>query len=86
VHPYIGLGYSFYVFDISGVNPGLGIVEDGETLYGFSFNLGIQTDLSDRLFINIEYDFSRVDRNDLVPDTRYNKNINLIKLGAGFRF
>jgi hypothetical protein len=86
VHPYLGLGYSFFIFDISGVNQGLGIVEDGETLYGFSFNTGFQVDLSIRFYINLEYDFTRVERTNLVPDTRYNKNINFVKLGAGYRF
>ena len=86
IHPFIGLGYSFFLFDISGVNQGLGIVEHGDTLYGFSFNTGLQIDISNRVFINLEYDFTKVDRDDLVPDTRYNKNVNFVKLGAGFRF
>ena len=85
-HPYIGLGYSFFIFDISGVNQGIGIVESGETLTGFSFNTGFNIDISTRIFINLQYDFTRLERENLIPDTRYNKNVNLIKLGAGFRF
>jgi opacity protein-like surface antigen len=86
IHPFVGLGYSFLLFDISGVNPGLGIIEDGETLYGFSFNTGLKTDVSKRVFVILEYDFTRVERDGLVPNTRYNKNVNFIKLGVGFRF
>lgn len=85
-HPYLGMGYSFFIFDISGVNQGLGIIESGDTLAGFSFNTGFLVDVSSRLFINLEYDFTKLDRENLIPDTRYNKNINLLKLGAGFRF
>ena len=86
LHPFLGLGYSFYLFNITGVNPGLGIVENGETLGGISFNGGFDIDVSDRVFIHLEYYFTRLQRSNLVPDTRYNKNINLVKLGAGYRF
>ena len=86
VHLYAGLGYSFLVFDISGVNQGLGIIEEGETLSGFSFNTGLQVDVSSRIFLNLEYDFTKVKQRNLVPDTRYNRNVNIIKLGAGLRF
>lgn len=86
LHPFLGVGYSFYAFDISGVNQGLGIVEDGETLHGFSINGGFKIDLTQRVFALLEYDFTRLERRNLVPDTRYNRNINFIKLGAGFRW
>jgi opacity protein-like surface antigen len=86
VHPYIGLGYSFFMFDISGVNQGIGIIEDGDTISGFTINGGLYVDLSSRVFLNLEYDFSRIPRENVVPDTRFFKNINLIKLGGGYRF
>ncbi|WP_115462953.1 outer membrane beta-barrel protein [Winogradskyella aurantiaca] len=86
LHPFLGVGYSFYLFSITGVNPGLGIVENGETLSGLSFNGGFDIDISDHVIIHLEYYFTRLQRSNLVPDTRYNKNINLVKLGAGYRF
>jgi len=86
VHPYFGLGYSFFMFDISGVNQGIGIIEDGDTISGFTINGGLHIDLTARVFFNLEYDFSRISRDNVVPDTRFFKNINFIKLGAGYRF
>ena len=86
VHLYLGLGYSFFMFDISGVNEGLGIIKDGETLTGFSMNTGLQVDVSPRIYFNLEYDFTKVKQRNLVPNTRYNRNVNIIKLGAGLRF
>lgn len=85
LHPFFGVGYSLLAFDISGVNPGLGIIEDGEVLHGFSINGGFLIDCNSRLFFNLEYNFIRVYRDNLVPDTRYNKNVNLVKLGVGYR-
>ena len=86
VHPYFGLGYSFLLFKISGINQDLGIIEDGETLTGFSFNAGFKIDVSNRVFLILDYDFTKVKQENLVPDTRYNRNINVIKLGTGIRF
>lgn len=86
LHPQFGLGYSIFVFDISGTFPQTTFNQRSETKGGMNFLAALLFDVSDRLFIQFQYDFVKLAREDDIPDTKYNNNINLLKLGLGYRF
>ncbi|NAS32836.1 outer membrane beta-barrel protein [Flavobacteriaceae bacterium R38] len=85
-HPTIGLGYSFLIFDGLASISDFGLFELNDTRNGFNFNLGVAYDITDRLFAQVQYDFIRLDVDDDVPDTKFNTNINILKIGIGYRF
>lgn len=68
--PSLGLGYSY----LSGIS------FTPDTVNGFNFNFGLVYDISDKWFIQAQYDFI-----DLRP-VNSGEGYNNIKLGAGFRF
>ncbi len=87
LHPQIGLGYSILINNakadtINTLNLPADI-NDNES--GFNFNLGLSYDLSDTFFLQAQYDFIKIGVKNGVPDISYNTNINIIKLGVGFR-
>ncbi len=87
LHPQIGLGYSILINNakadtINTLNLPADI-NDNES--GFNFNLGLSYDLSDKFFLQAQYDFIKIGVKNGVPDISYNTNINIIKLGVGFR-
>ena len=88
-HPSIGIGYSFLNSEATNINPFVpGNVGNNrsENENGFSFNLGVAYDISSKLFAHAQYDFTKLNINGDVPDVTFNSNINIFKLGLGFRF
>lgn len=83
--PFAGLGYSFFVFDISGSSNGF-TDASGDTQSGINLNFGMGYDLSQRFFAQIQYDFMRTSVADGVPNVKYNTNVNLLKIGVGYKF
>lgn len=86
-HPSVGLGYSFLFFDAEsdGSNPELSGFESHTTENGFNANLGLSYDVTKKFFVQVQYDFIKIGVDDNVPDTSYNSNIGLLKLGIGYR-
>ncbi|GAA3560426.1 outer membrane protein [Snuella lapsa] len=82
--PFIGLGYTFMIFQVSGTNNGFDVSGESETQSGFGTNLGIAYDISNKLFIQVQYDFTKLNV-DNVPDIKYNTNVNLLKIGLGLK-
>lgn len=92
LRPSLGLGYSFVntVSDITFSNGN----EDSNGVWdqGFNLNLGLSYDISQRFFIQVQYDFIDLTPDEDVPDNivflnpPVNGNINNIRLGLGFRF
>ena len=83
-HPFIGLGYTFMNFQLSGSNNGMDVSGESDKLSGFGLNFGIAYDISRKIFIQAQYDFTKLNVDD-VPDIKFNTNVNLLKLGIGFR-
>ena len=52
---------------------------------GINLNLGTSYDITNKIFAIIQYDFIKITVEDEVPDTKYNTNINIIKIGIGYR-
>lgn len=81
--PSIGLGYSVFIFDISGSNDYSDEPSDSQN--GFNLNLGFGYDFSDRFFAQVQYDFVNLGVQEDVPDVKYNKHVNILKIGLGYR-
>ncbi len=85
LHPSIGIGYTFMVFKSSGMNNGFDISDENYSLSGFNFNFGLSYDVTEKLFTQVQYDFVKLGVDDGVPDIKYNTNINILKIGLGYR-
>ncbi|WP_411894591.1 outer membrane beta-barrel protein [Winogradskyella sp. A2] len=86
LHPFIGLGYTFMNFQVSGSLNGMDVSDESDNLSGFGFNVGVAYDISNKVFIQIQYDFTKVSVDDDVPDITFNTNVNLLKIGIGLNF
>jgi opacity protein-like surface antigen len=84
-HPAIGLGYTFMIFDASGTNNGIDVSSASETESGLNLNLGIAYDITNRLFAQVQYDYIKIKVDNGVPDMTYNTNVNILKIGLGYR-
>lgn len=83
-HPFVALGYSFLIFDISVAN-GLNNFNDSETQSGFNANIGFAYDLYKKFFVQIQYDFIRLSADNNISRTSFNNNLGIIKIGVGLR-
>ena len=90
--PQIGVGYAKVIDDVY-LKDGVDVqTDDSNTDGGLNLNFGISYDLSDKFFIQVQYDFLNVHRKG--ENTRdnqtftydFNEKIGLIKAGVGFRF
>ena len=86
LHPQFGLGYSIFIFDVSGTYPLSNLNQRSKSAGGMNFLAALVFDVSDRMFIQFQYDFVKLSREDEIPDTKYNNHVNLLKLGLGYRF
>ena len=84
-HISAGLGYSFILFNANGINEGVDIAGTSDTEGGFNINLAIAFDITKTIFVQVQYDFIKLQNDTQVPDINFNRNINLIKFGVGFR-
>ena len=88
-HPSIGLGYTFMSFNASGIdsfnpdNPNSS--SSSQTESGINLNLGVAYDITKKLFAQVQYDFIKIGVDNEVPDIKYNTNINILKIGLGYR-
>ena len=86
-HPQIGVGYSIIIYDAvwrENTNADLPAdIDDNEN--GFNFNIGLSYDLTNKLFLQAQYDFIKIGVEDGIPDKSYNTNINILKFGIGYR-
>ena len=71
-------------FQPSGPNNGIDISDESENLSGFEFNLGTAYYINNKIFIQVQYDFTKLNVDD-VPNIKFNTNVNLLKIGIGFK-
>ncbi|WP_037349058.1 outer membrane beta-barrel protein [Sediminibacter sp. Hel_I_10] len=88
LHPSLGLGYSVinskadvYRFN----NQNNFSVSSSEKENGVNLNLGVAHDITNKLFAQVQYDFIKISVDNEVPDIKYNSNINILKIGLGYR-
>lgn len=84
-HPSVGLGYTFIIFDAKGTQNGFDISDGSQTQSGLNINLGIAYDINDKLFAQVQYDFVKISLENEIPDIKYNTNVNILKIGLGYR-
>jgi hypothetical protein len=84
LHPFLGLGYTFMNFQLSGSNNGMDVSGESDSLSGFGLNIGAAYDISNKVFVQVLYDFTKLNVDD-VPDIKYNTNVNLLKIGIGLK-
>lgn len=87
-HPSVGLGYSILNYRIANNQPVLNQNVSNENMNesGFNINAGVAYDISDKIIIIVQYDFVKITLDDNVPDITENTNINIFKIGLGYRF
>lgn len=89
LHPSAGIGYSMFIFNAKLNNEALAILDDenqNSKEFGINLNLGIAYDITQKLMAQVQYDFVKINIDDTVPNIDYNRNINIIKIGLGYRF
>lgn len=84
-HPSVGLGYTVMAFSASGTNNGFDVSDQSDTQSGFNFNFGIAYDINDRLVAKAQYDFVKLGVDSNVPDIKFNTNVNILKIGLGYK-
>ncbi|NRT15759.1 opacity protein-like surface antigen [Flavobacterium sp. 28A] len=85
LHPFVGFGYTFMIFDVSGTNNGFDVSSSGKTESGINANFGVSYDITNKIFIDIQYDYVKLQVDKETPNTTFNTNVNLLKIGLGFR-
>jgi opacity protein-like surface antigen len=84
-HPSVGLGYTIMVFDASGINNGLDVSDANDTQSGFNFNFGLAYGITEKLFVQVQYDFIKLGVDNDASDMKFNTNVNILKIGLGYR-
>ena len=85
LHPSIGLGYAILSFNALGSNNGSDLLKVNDAQSGVNFNLGLSYDITERLFAQGQFDFIKLVDNNNVPDLKFNRNVNILKIGLGYR-
>ncbi len=85
IHPTVGLGYTIMVFKASGSLNGIEISNSDFTHSGFNFNFGIAYDITEKLFVQAQYDFIKLGVDNNV-NTNANTSVSILKIGLGYRF
>lgn len=82
--PFIELGYSFLIFNVD-VATGLNNFTSNNTEGGFNVNFGLAFNIIKKLFLQVQYDFIRLDADNNFANTAFNRSLGIIKLGLGLR-
>ncbi|WP_282042694.1 outer membrane beta-barrel protein [Winogradskyella flava] len=87
LHPQIGLGYSILVYNAKAdrINTSTLPADINDNESGFNLNVGFSYDLTNKFFLQAQYDFIKIEVEDNVPDIKYNTNISILKFGIGYR-
>ena len=85
-HPSVSLGYSFILFNVVGPDPldfSNETAKDSQS--GINLNVAVAYDLTEKIFIQLQYDFIKLGTANDIPNTAYNTNVDLVKIGLGYR-
>ncbi len=84
-HPMVGLGYSIFTFNIEDQNFAGANFQENSSDDGINLNLAVAYDIAAKWFLQLQYDYVRLSARE-VRKTPYNQNVNILKLGIGYRF
>ena len=83
--PFIGLGYSFLITRVTGTLRAADVSAASNTRSGLNANIGFSLKMTRRLFAQIQYDFIHLAPLEGIEANSFNTNVNLVKVGLGFR-
>ena len=83
-HPSLGLGYTVIITSANNRSDIIDLPNNTES--GINFNLGLAYDITQKLFIKSQYDFIKLSANDNSVNNKFNTNVNILKIGFGYRF
>lgn len=81
--PSIGLGYTVMINSVSSDRADFIDDMSNETQSGLNFNFGLAYYFTNRFFIQAQYDFIRLNKDDRVLDIDFNRNLRIFKVGIG---
>lgn len=85
LHPMLGLGYSIFAFFIDDQNFAGADFQESASDDGINLNLAVAYDIYDHFYVQLQYDYVRLSARN-TRQTPYNQNVNIIKVGIGYRF
>ncbi|MFT4832953.1 MAG: opacity protein-like surface antigen [Psychroserpens sp.] len=85
LHPSLGVGYSVLVYDDTLTDSGTKLTANGSD-GGPNINAGLSYDLTNRWFVQGQYDFISIGYKNENDGSRFHDEIGIIKVGLGFRF
>ncbi|OUD33478.1 OmpW family outer membrane protein [Flavobacterium sp. FPG59] len=85
IRPFVGIGYTFMVFKATGTNNGFDVSASNSTESGINANFGVAYDITSKIFLDLQFDYVKLNVDNEVPKTAFNTNVNLLKVGLGLR-
>lgn len=85
LHPMVGLGYAIFLFNVNEENFNNANFQQSRSDDGVNLNFALAYDIGESLLLQLQYDYIRLSARNSI-DSPYNKNVNIIKLGFGYRF
>ena len=88
----LAIGYTVLIDDIYYKDGNVINADTSQTDGGLNLNLGLSYDITRRFFVQIQYDYIRLNRkgtsiyNGQSYPYDFNENVSLLKAGVGFRF
>lgn len=80
IQPTIGIGYAFVLYKVKENSSA------NSTEKGLAITTGINYYFNENFNIHLKYNFMKLMTSEGIPDTSYNTQIGLTKIGVGFRF
>lgn len=80
LHPFVGVGYGFLLFNAASHNSR---PTDAKTENGFNLNIGVYYLLNKHIFAQFQYDYIKLSSDAEIPNSSFNSNISIIKIGLG---
>ncbi|TWI01268.1 opacity protein-like surface antigen [Flavobacterium tiangeerense] len=85
IRPFVGIGYTFMVFKATGTNNGFDVSASNSTESVINANFGVAYDITSKIFLDLQFDYVKLNVGNEVPKTAFNTNVNLLKVGLGLR-
>lgn len=80
--PILGIGYTSFIFRQIQNQYNLGYINNSG---GLNLNFGFSYYLTDKLFLQSQYDFIKIAPLTNTPEKKYNTHLSMLKFGIGFR-
>ena len=89
LHPSVGVGYTYLTFNASGINSFNPDYPENLNLKttesGLNLNLAIAFDITNRFFLQAQYDFIKLEPSNETPYMTSNDALHFFKVGIGYR-